>query len=70
MRLVLADFGGVDEFEAFDAVILAAFLERGKLGLFVRIGGDHQLAAVTERHVVPFAEFVSQAIAFDAQTRL
>ena len=41
VRLALANFRGVDELQAFDAVVFPAFLQRGKLGLLVRIGGNH-----------------------------
>src|SRR5205823_4299265 len=54
----------------FDAIVFAAFLQREKLWLLVRIGGDHQLAAVAEGNVVLRAEFISKAVAFDAQARL
>src|SRR5690242_15740894 len=70
VRLALANFRGIHESQAFDAVVFAAFLQREKLGLLVRIGGDDQLSAVAKRNAVLLAEFIRKAVAFDAQLRL
>jgi len=70
VRLTLADFRLVDKLEALNAVVFTALLEREELGLFVTIGGDHQLAAMTEWNLVFLAEFVGEAIAFHAQASL
>src|SRR5438874_4567368 len=70
VRLTCADFRRVNESQPFDAVVFAALLQRRKLGFFVAISCNDQFAAVAERHVVFFAEFVRKAIAFHAKTRL
>src|SRR5258708_65521 len=65
VRLALANFGGVNQAQAFDSVVLAAFLECEKFCFLLCVGGHNEFSAVAERNVVLNAKFVRQPVAFD-----
>ena len=67
MRFAGANFGGVDDAKSGDAIGFTAFLEGEEFGFFVGVGGNDKFAGVPVRDVVTSAEFVSEAVTFDAQ---
>src|SRR6266568_998894 len=70
VRLAGANLGRANEAQAFDAVLFAAFLQRGEFRFFVWFGGNDEFAAVAIRHVMLRAKFVGEAIPLNAEARL
>ncbi len=69
MWLAGANFGRAEQAQALDAVVLTAFLQRGKFRLLVRIAGHDEFTGVAEGDVVLGAEIVRKAVARDAVAR-
>jgi len=69
VRLAGANGGGVKDAHAGDAVGFAAALEIFQFGGLVGVGGDEEFSGAAMGNVVGGAEFVGEAIAFEAVAR-
>jgi hypothetical protein len=65
----LANFRWANQSQAFDAVLLAALVQRFQCGFFARLGGYHQLAGTPVRDMVLFAKSKCEWIALQAMAR-
>ncbi len=70
IRFALADLPRIEEFQAFDAVLLSALPEIHQARNFRLFGGDDQLADLLVRNVVLLEVLPSELTAFDAELGL
>ena len=69
VRFALADLRGINNLQAFDAIVFSAFLQSDEFLFFVCIGGNDEFPGVAKSHLVLRAEIVGEAVAFDAKAR-